>query len=405
MLAGGVKRPRLSWEQALAWRLNRHQLVERAPRSDLVLIVAQICGLHAQLMSSAELSLWARIDDLERDAVDAALWKHRALVKLWAMRGTLHLLPSAELGLWVAALGTYTNRGMTGHPEIDVLSDAVGRALNDRVLTREELALAVERITGEKSFGDYVRFSWGSYLKPASFRGRLCFAPNDQGRVRFTTPATWLSRRIQRPDPADALREFTRRFLAAYAPLTADDLGLWSGFGRARGARMLAALGDEAVEAQVGRDRAWVLARDLPEITAAGPVDTARLLPAFDPWVVGASRTAPALLDPRHKARVYRPQGWISPVLLVNGRSVGVWRHVRKGRRLLLEIEPFGRLPAWARTQLEDEAERLAEFLDCELEPRRASNRQSSPGTARPAASEPGSAKRPRDAPEARRGR
>jgi hypothetical protein len=39
----------------------------------------------------------ARIDGLARDAVHDALWKHRALVKLGAMRGTLHLLPSAEL--------------------------------------------------------------------------------------------------------------------------------------------------------------------------------------------------------------------------------------------------------------------------------------------------------------------
>jgi len=296
---------------------------------------------------------------------------------------------------------------MTGHPEIDVLSGAIGRALKDRVLTREELALAVERITGDESFGDYVRSSWGSYLKPASFRGQLCFAHSDDGRVRFTTPATWLSRALEHWEPADAHREVTRRFLAAYAPLTAEDLGLWSGFGRARGAKMLAALDDEAVEVDVGRDRAWVLARDLPGIAAAAPGDTARLLPAFDPWVVGASRTAPAVLDPRQKARVFRPQGWISPVLLVNGRNVGVWKHVRKGRRLLVELEPFGRLPAWARAQLEAEAQRLAEFLACdELELQRAgSSRRSSRGTGRPGALGPGSAKRPRDARGARRAR
>jgi hypothetical protein len=94
----------------------------------------------------------------------------------------------------------------------------------------------------------------------------------------------------------------------------------------------------------------------------------ARLLPAFDPWVAGASRTAAALIDSRHRARVYRPQGWFSPVVLVNGRMVGVWKHTRKGRRLFVELEPFGRLPAWARTQLEAEADRLAAFLDGQLD-------------------------------------
>jgi hypothetical protein len=104
-----------SWQQTLAWRMERHHLVERAAPSDLVRVVREICGLHAQLMSSAELSRWARIDGLERDAVHEALWRHRALVKLWAMRGTLHLLPAAELGVWLSALGTQTkNHGLGG---------------------------------------------------------------------------------------------------------------------------------------------------------------------------------------------------------------------------------------------------------------------------------------------------
>jgi hypothetical protein len=215
---------RLTWEQALAWRMQRHRLVERAAPSDLLRVVGEICGLHAQLMSSAELSLWARIDGLVGHTLHEALWKQRALVKLWAMRGTLHLLPSAELGVWLAALGTYTSRGNTGHPEIDGLVDAVRRALEGRVLSREELALAVEQSTGDLSFGEWVRCNWGSYLKAASFRGILCFAPGQDGRVRFTTPATWVPGALDRPDPADGLRAVTHRFLAGYAPLTVEDL-------------------------------------------------------------------------------------------------------------------------------------------------------------------------------------
>ena len=91
----------------------------------------------------------------------------------------------------------------------------------------------------------------------------------------------------------------------------------------------------------------------------------ARLLPAFDRWVIGADRRAP-LLDPTHLARVFRPQGWISPVLLVNGQVAGVWKHLRKGARLVVELGPFRRLPAWASAPLGEEAERLADFLGCD---------------------------------------
>ena len=356
---------RLSWEQALAWRMRRQHLVERAsPRSSLR-VIRDICGLHAQVMSSAELSLWARVDGLRRGALEDALWKRRRLVKLWAMRGTLHLLSADELGSWLSALGTITNRGMTGYPEIDELSEAVGRALDGRILTREELATEVERLTGSREFAEWIGFSWGSYLKPACFRGRLCFAASPDAKARFTSPAHWLGREIEQPPPEEGLREVARRFLGAYGPATLADLAVWAGFGRARFRKLLP---DEAVEVDVEGTRAWILPRDLRELGRTEPTDVARLLPAFDPWTVGATRRHAAFLDPRHHLRVYRPQGWLSPVLLVNGRVEGVWRHERKGARVQVELTPFRRLPPWVREQLDAEALRLAEFLGAELE-------------------------------------
>jgi hypothetical protein len=44
----------------------------------------------------------------------------------------------------------------------------------------------------------------------------------------------------------------------------------------------------------------------------------------------------------------------------------GTWRQEAKGRRLQVRIEPFTRLPAWARRGAEEEAERLARWSDSE---------------------------------------
>jgi uncharacterized protein YcaQ len=197
----------------------------------------------------------------------------------------------------------------------------------------------------------------------------ICFAPSSGNSVSFTAPTTWVRGKIDKPDSPDAVRAVTRRFLAAYAPCTVEDLALWwGGYGVTVGRRMLAELGEEAVEVDVEGQRAWMLARDVSGMAAAESLNTARLLPAFDPWVAGASRSNPAVLDPKYKARVYRPQGWFSPVVLVNGRMVGVWKHERNGRRVVVDIEPFGRLPAWAGAELQGEAERLADFLEGELQ-------------------------------------
>jgi hypothetical protein len=345
--------------------MGRHHLVKRVRPAKLLDVVGDICGLHAQVMSSTELSLWARIDGLERGAVQELLWERRELVKLWVMRGTLHLLPSRELGFWLSALGRQRKYWNEGSDEIDRLTDAVARALKGRVLTREELARKVVRYSGSEELGEFVRFSWGSYLKAASWRGLLCFAPSPDKNVRFTSPASWLPGPIERMDSDEALREMARHFLRAYAPATPDILSLWwGGYGPALGRKLLAEI--ETVEVDVEGLRTWVLRRDRAGLMAAKPPRVARLLPAFDPWVLGASRVE-GLLDRAHKPLVYRAQGWISPVVLVDGRIVGVWKHTQKGRRLLVEIEPFVRLPKWARSQVEAEAERLAGFLGGEL--------------------------------------
>src|SRR5579864_4991898 len=97
---------KLTWPQVAAWRMRRHRLHKRAPKGSMLKVAGEICGLHAQVMSSAELTAWVRVEGLERDEVRSALWKDRTLFKTWAMRGTLHLLPSHEMAMWRAALGT-----------------------------------------------------------------------------------------------------------------------------------------------------------------------------------------------------------------------------------------------------------------------------------------------------------
>jgi winged helix DNA-binding protein len=363
---------RLTWENALAWRLGRQHLRELAPPGALLGVVTDVCGLHAQVMSSAELTAWARVDGLEPRAVGRALWEERSLVKTWAMRGTLHLLPAAELPLLAAAQAAFPPRhhapswlryfGLT-RAEADALLAAIPRALDGRTLTREELAEAVAELTGRADLGEKLRESWGALLKPSAFRGDLCFAPSAGQQVRFARPDQWLGT-WEPVEPERAIGEVVRRYLAAYGPATRAEFARWFGTASpARAGALIERLGDEVAPVEVEGQPAWLLAEHVAEAAAARAPGMARLLPAFDHYVVAAPRDAPAVLPDAARGRVYRPQGWLSPVLLIDGRMAGVWRHERKGNRLIVEIEPFGELPPWARRAAEAEAARLAGFL------------------------------------------
>jgi hypothetical protein len=104
------------------------------------------------------------------------------------------------------------------------------------------------------------------------------------------------------------------------------------------------------------------------ESVATAPSGVVRLLPAFDPYVIGASRESSPILPAAFKERVYRSQGWISPVLLVDGRMAGVWKHQQKGNRVELQVDPFEPVAPWVRAAATAEAERLAHFLGGRLE-------------------------------------
>jgi hypothetical protein len=68
----------LTWDQVIAWRLAQHHLLERADRSEMLAVVTQICGLHAQVLSAAELQLWTRVEGLTPADLPRALWQDRS---------------------------------------------------------------------------------------------------------------------------------------------------------------------------------------------------------------------------------------------------------------------------------------------------------------------------------------
>ena len=273
---------RLTWPQVLAWRAERQRLLARARRDERLDVVAQVGGLHAQVMASAELEWWTRLEDPEPQDVATALWEDRSLVKTWAMRGTLHLLPAAELGLWCAALAPLDERGRAPgvlnrigvtRAEADAVAAAIPEALDGAELTREELAGAVGRITGRPALRERILGQYGDQLlKPPAFRGELCFAPSQGAKVRFAHPRTWLPEPPPPADPEAAGRELARRYLGTYGPSSAAELGRWTGTTTAQGKAWLAQLGAGAVlEVDVEGTRLVCLADHAAGLEAAGP--------------------------------------------------------------------------------------------------------------------------------------
>jgi hypothetical protein len=287
------------------------------------------------------------------------------------MRGTLHLLPAADLPLYVSALRARANfltpawlkyMKLTAD-EVEAMIAAIGDALDGRSLTREELADEVARRTAPH-LREHFLSGWGGLLKPATYRGVLCFGPNRGRNVTFVRPDQWVSG-WREFETDEALAAVARRYLAAYGPATHVDFAQWWAMGTGPARRVLQSLGEELEQVEVEGVRCWALAADVAALREQPPADSVRLLPHFDAYTIGF-RPREVIVPDGFLPRVSRTAGWISPVVLVDGRVAGVWDYRRAGGAIEVAVDPFVALTAKQKERIEAEANRIGGTLDSE---------------------------------------
>ncbi len=349
--------PALTWDEVRSRRLARSHLHERAPAKHLVEVVRDVCGIHAQVMGSAELQLAVRVEGITQADVRDLLWERRELVKTWTLRGTLHVHPADELGLWTAA-----RRAVVGEAdyeadsleEVEVVVEAIGVALAGKRLNREELADAVAARVGDAP-RDRLSSGWGYFLGDAAIADKLCFGPPQGQKVTFVHPEDWLGAQPSF-EPAEALREVARRYAVTYGPVGPRQFREWFT------SRSFTAAAAQALFHQL----------ELPESEPSPPADASvRLLPEYDVYVMGF-REREHLVPPEvrkqvtahGKGRYEGPAG--TPFLLVNGLCTGIWSRKKRAKRIELAVAPARKLTRAERVGVEAEAERIGSFLGLE---------------------------------------
>ncbi len=332
-------------------------------------VVDRLCGVQAQVASSAELAIRLRRAESSSGEVGRALTKGR-LIKTWAMRGTIHLL-TPEAGpvfLSLIASGRSWERPSwqkyfgVSPEQIEKLRSAARDVLSEGPLTREELITAVTSVRGLKHIGEALGSGWGTLLKPLAWQGDLCFGPSQGNRVTFTLPEIASSRWPGIPPPEEAAPVAILSYLAAHGPSTADAFGNWLAggwFGKRQLKAWFAELGDEVASVEVGGDQAFVRTQDLDDLAATKPTKALRLLGGFDQYVLAPGTGDGRVVPSKRRPLVSKQSGWISPVVVSSGVVSGTWGlddHTVK----VSWFSEAGRVP---RRQMADEVGKLAGIL------------------------------------------
>ena len=374
----------VTWNQIAAFRLARHHLSERSSTKALLSVVHDMGGAQAQLPSAAQISLWSRVSDLQITHVEKAL-RERTLVKASCMRRTLFFVPSRHLAVFVRGSARRAEKEIhwargKGVPD-RVIDAAVDAALSvlDQPLTRPEIAERVSRVLGVQMQAVHGG-GWGRRTKVAAVpvgeltypvvdllhlagsRGVVCYGPNRGNEPTFVRADAWIPKWRDLPrEQAEGL--LLRTYLRAFGPATATDFAMWSGITLTDAREVWAREQADFAPVNVEGWEATVLRKDLDELAHAEfERPLIRLLPYFDSYLLG-HKEREHLMAMEHRPKVYRPQGWIVPVVLVDGRATAVWEHAREGNRLRVKVTKFGSISRRIAAGIREEARDLGRFF------------------------------------------
>lgn len=324
-------------------RVVAQRLVGPRPATPLD-AVRWLGATQAQNLPGALISIALRVDGGTRTGVEDAL-DAGEVVRSWPMRGTLHLVPAADLR-WMLDLaaprivaGLATRRAQLG--------------IDDAVLTRAR-ELAAAALAGRAGLRRAELMAlWGEagLLAEAQTGYHLLFHLCQEGTfvlgpMRGTEQAIvlveeWVPR-PRRLEREEALGEWALRYFRSHGPATLKDFARWTNLTMADARAGIAVARPElgAVETDGVEYLLDPAARDLlaqHRTQARGVL----LLPGFDELMLGYADRSAALPVVFADRIVPGGNGVFQPTVVSGGRVVGTWRRLGRGAKQTIEAVPF----------------------------------------------------------------
>jgi hypothetical protein len=326
----------MSQDALLATRLANQQLAAPSLASPAD-VVAHLGAVQAQEYGQSLWALALRTAGVSLARIEAAI-ADRQILRTWPMRGTIHFVPSQDARWIVNLLAPRRIRQMTNVYEKIGLSqsvfsragDIVGAALagGKRIQRKDLYAILTQHGIDCSASPNGSR--GGHILTYLSMLGLICLGPLDGRQATFVLLDEWAPRPRT---PAEPLAELAARYFTSHGPATEKDFGWWSGLTLTEVRQAVGLAGQALHGVQLDGQKYWVGAGQAPSPKGLAG---AYLLPAFDEYAV-AYRDRTALFGDRELSQ----SDMLNPLMVLDGRAVGVWRATTSKALCTITLAPF----------------------------------------------------------------
>jgi hypothetical protein len=295
-------------------------------------------AMQAQDLNSVLWSLGVRLPGTTLPEVVAAT-ERRDVIRTWPMRGTVHLIPSADAH-WmldlagVRSLSSVAKRweylGLdekTAHQAMDVLAAAI--TAGGGRLTRSACLAALNEagISTEGQRGYHL-------LWYVSQRGVTAIAPNEGSEQTFVLLDEWAATR-NTPSREEALAILAKRYFQSHGPTTVKDFAGWTGLTLTDCRRGVD--GAELTGIDVDGVEMWAD----PAVLDAGPATGWWALPGFDEYMLGYKDRS--MMATKEQAAKIIPggNGIFQSTLVRDGRVMATWKRTLGKKAVTVTVLPL----------------------------------------------------------------
>jgi hypothetical protein len=339
----------------------RNQRLARPSSATPAEVVAWMGAMQAQERSIAKWSVGQRAPGIDEREVDRALAAGE-IIRTHALRPTWHFLAADDLR-WIVELTAPRVHALNAlyyrRFEVDEKVAATSRTVMERALAKEGALTRVElaeRLAARGVTADSLRL--GYILMRAELDLVICSGAS-RGKQHTYALVDERAPTARPRDRDEALAELAIRYFQSHGPATLKDFTWWSSLTMADARRAVEAAGLEQVTVD---DRDYWMTEGIVT-TAARAAPAAHLLQGYDEYVV-AYRDSRDVFEGVPTGE--HPEGKAPPFLhafVLDGRMVGTWRGVARGRAVTVEVQLAGEPTERHARALTGAVERYGAFL------------------------------------------
>ena len=345
-------------------RLSNQQIT-KTKFSTVKEIVGWMGAVQAQDYAMAKWAIGVRLSGSTDRIIERAI-DDAEIIRTHVLRPTWHFVSGDDLH-WLLELTaprilkTLSSR----HRELELdentirkTNSIIEKALEGSQLTRREIMTELERL------GVCTNDARASHIMlNAELSGVVC---NGSRREKQFTYAL-LDERVKKSktyQKDEALAELATRYFSSHGPANLPDFVWWSGLS-VRDAK----IGLESVKSVLNSEKLegkeyWF--NGAVELNAREN-ENAYLLPAFDEFII-SYKDRSAALDDTHSSSAISRNGVFKPVIVKNGKVIGIWQRTVKKDKVMIKFNYFKSSLKLSDNAIRNAVKPFGEFLNLKVE-------------------------------------